>query len=134
MIYICEDIPSKLLDKHVFPNYMEGLSVESNVRKCKRLFFGTYHLPSQINIYYFDNLDKAFDTYSSHEKGLLIGDFNTEISESHIDSLLNEHELHNLVKEKTCFMSVHNPSYIDFIECYGFSEYNNSFYWFNRFS
>ena len=49
-------------------------------------------------MYYFDNLDKAFDTYCSYEKRLFIGDFNTEISEPRIDSFVYEYELHNLVK------------------------------------
>ena len=62
MVYIREDIPSKLLDKLVFPYDMKGLFVELNFRKCKWLLFGTYHPPSQADIYYFDNLDKAFDT------------------------------------------------------------------------
>ena len=104
MVYIREDIPrSKLLDKHVFPFDMEGLFVELNFRKCKWLLFGTYHPPSQADIYHFDNLDKAFDTYSSYEKRLLIGDFNTETSEPRLDSLIYKHDLQNLVKEKTCF-------------------------------
>ena len=94
---------------------MEGLFVELNFIKCKWLLLGTYHPPSQADIYYFDNLDKAFDTYSSYEKRLLIGDFNTETSEPRIDCFVYEHELHNLVKEKTCFKSVHNPSCIDLI-------------------
>ena len=84
-------------------------------RKCKWLLSGTYHPPSQADIYYFDNLDKAFDTYSSYEKRLLIGDFNTETSEPRIDSFIYEHDLQNLVKEKTCFKSVENPSCIDLI-------------------
>ena len=66
MVYIREDIPSKLLDKHIFPYDMEGLFVELNFRKCKWLLFGTYHPPSQADIYYF------VDTYSSYEKRLLI--------------------------------------------------------------
>ena len=115
MVYIREDIPSKLLDKHVFLYDMEGLFAELKFRKCTWLLFGTYHLPSQADIYYFDNLDKAFETYSSYEKQLLIGDFNTEISEPRIDSFIYEHDLHNLVKEKTCFKSVENPSCIDLI-------------------
>ena len=52
----------------------------------------------------FDNLDKAFDTCISYEKRLLIVGFNTEKSELRIDSFVYEHELHNLVKEKTGFM------------------------------
>ena len=78
MIYIRENIPSKRLVKHVFLYNMEGLFVELNFRKCKWLLFGTYHPPSQADIYYFDYLDKAYDTYSSYEKRLLIGEFNTE--------------------------------------------------------
>ena len=70
---------------------------------------------SQANIYCFDNLDKALGTYSSYEKPLLIGDLNTETSEPHIDSFVYGHELHNLVKKKTCFKSVENPSYIELI-------------------
>ena len=115
MVYIREDIPSKLLDKHVFPYDMKGLFVELNFRKCKWLLFGTCHPPSEADIYYFDNLDKAFDTYNSYEKRFLIGDFNTETSEPHIDSFIYEHDLQNLVKEKTCFKSVENPSCIDLI-------------------
>ena len=115
MVYIREDIPSKLLDKHAFPYDMEGLFVELSFRKCKWLLFGTYHPPSQADIYYFENLDKAFVTYSSYEKRLLIGDFNTETSEPCIDSFIYEHDLQNLVKEKTCFKSVENPSCIDLI-------------------
>ena len=34
-IYIRQDIPRKLLDKHVFPYDMKGLFVELSFRKCK---------------------------------------------------------------------------------------------------
>ena len=64
------------------------------------LLFGTCHTPSEADIYYFDNLNKAFDTYNSYEKRLLIGDFNTETSEPRINFFIYEHDLHNLVKEK----------------------------------
>ena len=82
-------------------------------RKCKWLLSGTYHPPSQADIYCFDNLDKAFGTCSSYEKSLLIGGFNAETSRPRIDSFIYEHDLKNLVKEKTCFKSVENPSCID---------------------
>ena len=35
MIYVWDDIPSKLLTKHFFPNDIEGLLGELNFRKCK---------------------------------------------------------------------------------------------------
>ena len=74
----------------------------------KWLLFGTYYLPSQADIYYFDNLDKALGTYSIYVKRLHLGDFNTELSEPRIDCFVYEHELHNLVKEKTSFRGAHN--------------------------
>ena len=42
---------------------------------------------------------------------MLLGDFNTEISES----FLYTPELCNLVKEKTCFKNMQNPSCIDLL-------------------
>ena len=41
MIYICKDIPSKLLDKHARPFDIEGRFGELSFRKCKWLLFGT---------------------------------------------------------------------------------------------
>ena len=47
MIYIRDDIPSKLLTKHVFPDDIKGLFVELNFRKNEWLLMGAYHPPSQ---------------------------------------------------------------------------------------
>ena len=41
MIFIRDDIPSRLLTKHVFPDDIEGLFLELNFRKVKWLQFGT---------------------------------------------------------------------------------------------
>ena len=43
MIFVREDIPTKLLTKHNFPSDVEGLFVELNFRKSKWLLSGTYH-------------------------------------------------------------------------------------------
>ena len=80
-----------------------------------KYFCGTYHPPSQSDEYFFNNLDKAPDTYSKYDKVLLMGDFNTEISEQRIESFLYMHELCNLVKEKTPFKNLQNPSCIDLL-------------------
>ena len=39
-----------------------------------------------------------------------MGDFNTQTSEQRIEFFLYTHELCNLVKEKTCFKNMQNPS------------------------
>ena len=72
-----------------------------------------YHPTSQEDQYYYNNFDKALDTYCQYDKILLSGDFNSEISEVCFESFLYQHDLKNLVKEKSCFKSVPNPICID---------------------
>ena len=115
MINTRDTIPSKILEKHSCPNNIECLFTELNFRKCKLLLCGTYHPPSQNDEYYFNYLNKTLDTYSNYKKVLLVGDFKIEITEHYIDSFLYEHELSNLVKEKTCFKNMQNPSCIDLL-------------------
>ena len=75
IIYVREDIPSKILIKHVLPTDIEVLFIELNFRKCKWLLHGIYHPPSQSDQYFFDRLDNALDVYSNYENILLVGDF-----------------------------------------------------------
>ena len=112
MIFIRDDIPSRVLTNHVSPDDIEGLLIELNFRKAKRLLFGTYHPPTQSNSYYFNNLDKALELYSHYDKKLLVGDFNTEVLDV-LSIFLYQHDLENLVKDKTCSKNANNPSAID---------------------
>ena len=114
MVYVREDTPSQLLTKHVLSSDIECMFLDLNFRKWKWLLVGTYHPPSQNDHYFFENLDKAIDLYSHYEKILLVGNFNAEISEVCLNSFLYQHELKNLVKERTCSKIVSNPSCIDF--------------------
>ena len=78
------------------------------------MLFGSYHPPSQSDNYYFDNVTNALDLYcQTYDKFLLIGDFNAEDSEPCLSRFLYEHNSKNLVKDKTCFKSLENPSCID---------------------
>ena len=112
MIFIRDDIPSRVLTKHVFPDDIQGLLIELNFRKAKWLLFGTYHPPTQSDSYYFNNLDKALDLYSHYDKKLLVGNFNTEVSDV-LSIFPYQHDLENLAKDKTCFKNANNPSTID---------------------
>ena len=114
LLYVREDIPAKELKRHSFSADIEGIFVEINLRKTKWLIFGTYHPPSQNDEYYFKNISSSLDLYCQHyEKFLLIGDFNAEDSEPCLSQFLFEHEAKNIVKHKTCFKSIENPSCID---------------------
>ena len=113
IIYVREDIPSKKLTKHEFPNDIEGIFIEINLRKSKWLVFGTYHPPSQSDQYYFENIGKALDVYNNYDKFLLIGDFNSQETELCLKEFMYQYDSKNIVKDKTCFKNVENPSCID---------------------
>ena len=71
--------------------------------------------PSQFDQYFFDNLDKALDVYSTYEKVLITGDFNAQEGEKCLDTFLYQHELKSLNKEATCYKNPNKPSCIDLI-------------------
>ena len=112
MIYVKEDIPSKILAKHVLPTDIKALFIELNFRKCKSLLSGIYHSPSQSDQYFFDKLDNALDVYSNYENILLVRDFNTQIRETYLDTFLYQHELENMNKEPTRYENSENPGCI----------------------
>ena len=99
MIFIRDDIPSRVLTKHVFPDDIEDLFIELNFRKTKWLLFGTYHPPTQSDSYYFNNLDKALNLYSHYDKKPLVGDFSPEVLDA-LSIFLYQHDLDNLAKVK----------------------------------
>ena len=116
LIYVREDIPCKLLNIHNFPHDIEGLFVELNFRKSKLLLLGTYHPPSQNDDYYFKSIGDSVDIYcSDYQKYVLVGDFNADENEETMKQFLELYGLKNLVREKTCFKSMNNPSCIDIV-------------------
>ena len=64
LMFVREDIPSKILQGHVLPGDMEVLPIEINLRKTKFLLLAAYHPPSQCDEYFFDNVSKVLDKYA----------------------------------------------------------------------
>ena len=116
LIYIREDIPCCELKDHHTPMNFEGIFLEINLKKAKWLLFGGYN-PSKDNIFIFNHhLGTSLDHYmSKYENFLLLGDFNSEMSEPAMNELSESYNLKNLIKEPTCFKSIENPSLIDLI-------------------
>ena len=114
IIYIREDIPSKQINLLKLPDDIENIFIEVNLYKTKWLMCGCYHPPNQNDQYFFNNLGSALYKYSQdYERFLLIGDFNAEDTEPCLSEFLYEHNSENIVKDKTCFKSLNNPSCID---------------------
>ena len=115
IMYVREDIPSKILTKYVLATDIEVLFIELNFRRSKWLLSGIFHRPSQYDQYFFDKSDNALDVYSNYENILLVGDFNAQKGETCLDTFLYQHELENVNKEPTCYKNSENPNCIDFI-------------------
>ena len=108
-IYVRDDIPSKMLTKHNFPENIEAAFIELNFRKCKWLLCATYRAPSQNHNYFFDNIDKCLDMYSTYERVILASDLKS------FDTFLYQHELTSINRNPTCYKNPNNPSCIDHI-------------------
>ena len=93
MIYVRDDIPSKMLTKHDLPEDIEAGFIELNFRKCKWLLCATYRAPSQNDNVFFDNIDKCLDVYSTYERVALAGDYNAKVGEKLFDTFLYQHKL-----------------------------------------
>ena len=72
LIYVRANIPCKQLEKHDFPDNIEGIFVEVNFRKSKWLILGTYHPPRQNDGFYFDKHARALDIYTQTYDTILL--------------------------------------------------------------
>ena len=116
IIYVREDIISKELTDYTSPENFEGIFFEINLKKSKWLVFGGYN-PNKNNIINFTSqLGPLLDYYMvKYDNFLLLGDFNSEMSEAPMFNFCETYNLSNLIKEPTCFKNPRNPSKIDLI-------------------
>ena len=116
MIFVREDIPCReIINNHVSEN-MEGIFLEISTRKQKWLLFGGYCNNKANIVTFLDTLGPILDRHMSrYENFLLLGDFNSEITELRMNEFCETYNLKSLINEPTCFKSILNPSCIDLI-------------------
>ena len=105
LMYVNEDIPSRVLNSHVTPDDIEILCIEINLRKQKWVVLGIYRPPNTIDRYFMDHLSRVVDCYSrrKYDNFIIMGDFNLQESDVHMKNMLVSYNLVSLVKENTCF-------------------------------
>ena len=64
---------------------------------------------------FYQNLSKYLDLFSKYTNLFLASDFNNEETETVLSEFLNSHDAKNMVKEKTCFKSMNNPTCVDLL-------------------
>ena len=116
LLYIREDIPCKVLNKHSNDGNFESLFIELNLKSKRWLLSCSYNPNKTVIEKHLKHLSNGIDCYSPrYDNYLLFGDFNAEISNEHVEQFCATYNLRNLVKQPTCFISVDNPSCIDLI-------------------
>ena len=91
------------------PSDISMLFIQLNFGKASLLLFVT----GQSDSYFFNNLDKALDTYRNYDRALLSDYFNTEILGNVMDTFLSQNDIKNIMKDQTSFKNSINPSAID---------------------
>ena len=79
LVYVKHGVPAKELKEYQLPDDIECGFVEINIKKKKWLLANIYRPPSQGERYFFRELGKALDHFSTKfEDFILMGDFNTD--------------------------------------------------------
>ena len=116
MIFVRDDLPCHKLLSDKLPSNIECIFLEMRIRKSIWLIVAGYN-PHKNNISYFlSHIGKQLDDYlPKYENLLLLGDWNSEVTEKGMKEFCEVYHLENLIKDPTCYKSTKNPSSIDII-------------------
>ena len=108
-----EDIPSTLLNSDMS---IESFSIEINIRKKKWLLVCTYNPNNSLISNHLKEIGKNLDNYSSkYDNFILLGDLNSEPTESSVRDFCEIYSCKNLIRDNTCFKYPSKPFCVDLI-------------------
>ena len=108
LLHVREDIPSTLLNTELF---IEGFCIKVNISKKKWLLVCTYNSNKNLILNYLKEIGKNVDNYSSkYDNFILLGDLNSELTESAVRDFCQIYGCKNLIKDNTCFKNPEKPS------------------------
>ena len=105
----------ELKPRTLYPD-LECTFLELRIRQSKWLIVAGYN-PNKKEIGPFlSKLSKEIDQHlPKYENLIMLGDWNSAVTEDEMEDFCEMYKLENLVKEPTCFKSNENPSSIDII-------------------
>ena len=116
LFFLRDDLPCKELPSHNLPNDVEGIFIEITIRKLKWLIVGGYNPHKETISYFLNHIGNQLDKHlQSYENLMLLGDFNSEMTEKEMIDFCEIYNLQNLIKDPTCYKNPSNPSSIDVI-------------------
>ena len=114
LLYLRDDIPCKEIKSYTFPNDVECILIEFRLRHKKYILVTGYNPHKDTISYFLSHVGKALDKLlGNYDNILIIGDFNSSQTETHMKIFCETYDLENLIKVPTCFKNVNNPSSID---------------------
>ena len=106
LLLFCRDyLPFRQLHCPVLNEDIQCIVSDLNLRKQKWLILSIYRNPKQNIRYFLDEITNVLDYSSSYENIIIMGDFNEEITQSHMNNFLSQFSLYSLIKKPTCYKS-----------------------------
>ena len=116
IIYVREDIPCKELTSQTYNKNIECIFFEINLRKIKWVLMAGYNPHKDTISHFLCNVSMELDRHMiNYDNVLILGDFNSEMSENAMKEFCEIYDLQNLINEPTCYKNANNPSCIDVI-------------------
>ena len=106
LIYVADNIPSKLKTDFNIPNNLQIIPLELNFRKQKWLYVSVYRPPKDSLGIFLEFLSSLIDYYSNNFENILVmGDMNAEVADPRMTHFVETHNMYSHIKEKTCWKS-----------------------------
>ena len=115
LLFIREDILTKIISIPPLKDF-KGIFVELNFRKKKNLLCCSYNPHKNLISNHLNILGKILEKQMKiYGNFLIVGDFNSEMTESAMENFRGTYHLHNLINDLTCFTNPDKPSCIDLL-------------------
>jgi len=105
VVYVRDGISSRYLKDFRLPTDIQFIPIELRLKSHKWLIIFIYRHKDQKLEFFLQHMSNLLNFYSNFERCILMGDFNCEPSNPHLDNFLKENSLYCHTKTKTCFKS-----------------------------
>ena len=124
LFFIRDDLPCI---ESKSPSNIEGIFIELRIRNSKWLIMGGYNPHKESISNFLSHVSKELDKFLTfYENLILLGDFNSPMSEKEMKEFCGMYGLVNLIKGPTCYKNASNPLSIDVMLTNKRSNFQNS--------